>query len=418
MGTLTRRIWLVLALTVFGVCYAPSVVGWWAQPAEAFSGRRARFDASDFGAFYSAAEFVANGRGDRIFHVDDLVGPQHEIITLPDGHVLPYLNPPFFAGALAPLTRLGFDRAYQAWVVLTLGVLVVTCYLLWQTAAPLDRRWRALIIVGFVTLNPLAYSVRQGQFSLILVAALASAYLLLRDGKDRRAGVALAVLLIKPELLVPAAIMLAVARRWRVFETLLPLTAAAVVASIAIVGIPEALRYPRYVHDIAGTAGVGTFTAGMFGWNGLLGSTFGDAHAGEELLAHVPLTLASLALVAYAWRRRPAAEPAFARCWFMMVAGTLLADPHLYFQDVIIVVPAAVGVVATMRQQVVGAGALVAGWMILALDTRPNLEWHVNAFALYVAFTFGMVAIAELRGRGLMSAAEPDVAEAALPRAA
>jgi hypothetical protein len=97
--------------------------------------------------------------------------------------------------------------------------------------------------VAFVTMYPLCYGLQIGQFSLILVTSWAAAYVLLRRGHERWAGVALAPLLIKPELLLPVAAYLAWKRRWRVFSTLLPLTAASVAVSVAVVGVPAALSY-------------------------------------------------------------------------------------------------------------------------------------------------------------------------------
>ena len=87
------------------------------------------------------------------------------------------------------------------------------------------------------------------------------------------AGLWLAPLLLKPELLLPIAGLLAWKRRRAVFVTLVPITCLAVAASVAIVGVQEALRYPSYVRGISVHGGIGTFTPGMYGWNGLLGAT-------------------------------------------------------------------------------------------------------------------------------------------------
>ncbi len=396
--TVRRLLFVPAAVALAGLVAleATAVPSWWSQPVEAFFGRRERWDASDFAAFYSAGKLVASGQGHRLFHPGDLTAMQHSWVTLPEGHVLPYLNPPFFAAIVAPLTWLPFGHAYQAWTLFNAAMLALCCWLLWRTAAPLDRRWRIAIVAGFLTLQPVTYAVRQGQFSLILVASLAGAHLLLRQGRDRAAGVALALLLIKPELLVPIAALLAWKRRRAVFATLLPLTFVAVAASIAIVGPAEAARYPSYVWEIAGRDGIGTFTPGMFGWNGLLGSTFGQRHAGAEALAHVPLSLIALAATAALWRgpwRRD--DGAFAACWLALVLATVLADAHLYLQDTILVAPAAVAFAAAQeggRRHAAGL-ALAAGWAILGLGSVPNLQWHINLFALYMAALLLAIAV-------------------------
>ena len=67
-----------------------------------------------------------------------------------------------------------------------------------------------------------ASTLQLGQFSMILLVSWLSSYVLLRDGRDRAAGVALAPLLIKPELLLPVAALLLWKRRSGAFATLLP----------------------------------------------------------------------------------------------------------------------------------------------------------------------------------------------------
>jgi hypothetical protein len=392
----------VAALGTIAAFEAIHVPTWWAQFMAAFAGRRERWDASDFSAFYSAGKVVLQGNGHQLLHAETLMGMEHAYVTLPSGDALPFLNPPFFAGLMSPLAAaLPFDRAYQAWSVASLCVLTLVCVQLWQLASPLDARWRALAVLGFLTMFPLTYALRQGQFSILLVASLGGAYLSLRDGRDRVAGLWLAPLLLKPELLLPIVGLLAWKRRRAVFVTLVPLACLAVVASVAIVGVQEALRYPSYLRSISMHGGIGTFTPDMYGWNGLLGATLGANRAGAETLAHAPLALMGLALAGVMWRGpwRPRDE-AFAGCWLALILATVLADPHLYLQDTVLVVPAAVSWVATTRPEGQGARGitLLCGWVVMGLGSQPNIALHTNAFALVMACGLAALVIERTRG--------------------
>jgi hypothetical protein len=295
---------------------------------------------------------------------------------------------------MAPLGLLSFAGAYQTWSVLSIVVLWLCCWQMWQTTGAMPMPWRVVAILAFVTLYPLAYSLRQGQFSLWLVAGLGGAYNSLRAGRDRSAGVWLSLLLLKPELVVPIAAVLAWKRRCGVFTTLAPITAACVVASIAVVGPPEALRYPMYLRNISLQHATGTFTPEMFGWTGLVGAPLGAEHPKLALAIHIPLALATLGAVAVLWRGPWRADDGqFSSRWFALILATLLADPHLYLQDTILVVPAAIAWVSSER----AAGrageffVVLLGWTILGLGTSPNLNWHVNLFATLMALVTAML---------------------------
>src|SRR5205807_8890974 len=117
--------------------------------------------------------------------------------------VLGYFNPPFFALLMAPLSRLSLDDAYRVWTAASLGLMLVDALLLWWIARDLSRGSRCAFVLGFVTMFPLTYGLQIGQFSLILLPSWASAYLLLKSRHSAWAGVPLAPLLTKPDLLVP-----------------------------------------------------------------------------------------------------------------------------------------------------------------------------------------------------------------------
>lgn len=353
----------------------------WKEGGADFLGRRDPYWISeDFAAFYSAGTMVTAGVGAKLYDVHAVGRVEHAVAGQPVGGsgVLPYFNPPFFALVFAPLTQVSLARAYQLWTLTNLALLVLNCWLLWRIADALPRHWRVVLIAGYLTLYPVTYGIRLGQFSLLLQASWAAGYLGLRQRRERLAGAAFSVLLIKPELLVPLVGVLLWKRRFQVFTTLVPIVAASLAASVAVVGPAAALGYPDYLLDSAG-GGAGVATGLMFNWAGLAAAVFGSA-SGVVLVAVGVCSLGTLAAVARAWRGayRPWAGR-FAWQWLALTLATLMVDPHLYLQDTVILVPAAVAaLVATRGTARLAAGAtLVGGWVAL------------NAAGIAVALTLG-----------------------------
>src|SRR3990172_531118 len=176
-----------------------------------------------------------------------------------------------FLGRREPWDAVDFATLYSA----ADAVLRGDGHLLYSPDALLNVQDAA---VGRADGEPLAY-LNPPFFALLLVLSWAAAYLFLKRGADRKAGVALAGLLIKPELLIPVSIYLLWTKRTGVFETLLPLTLTAVAVSFLLTRIEAGLAYPEFILSNANNAGRGTRLDLMFGWNGLLGGFLGNQHS-------------------------------------------------------------------------------------------------------------------------------------------
>lgn len=365
-----QRRWPLLPSVLAAVGLAACGGAFWLQVGADFFGRRAPFWVSeDFTAFYSAGQLVAHGAGRLLYHPAVVGAAERAAAGHPVGGsgVLAYFNPPFFALLFLPLSRFSLGQAFQIWTLFNLTLVGVNAWLLWQIALPLERRWRLVLIIGFFALYPVTYSLRVGQFSLLLAAGAGAAYLFLLHRQERAAGLALALLLIKPELLLPIMLFLAWKRRWHVFETLVPAIIVAAVASIAMIGWQSAISYPSYLLHSTVWRGNGVGAALMFGWNGLLALTWRQGPRPFEALIAGVLSLAGLALAAYAWRGRLRfASARFSGQWLLLIGATLLADPHLYLQDTVVVAPAVAAFLArshaSRRRTAVG---LVMGWLVL-----------------------------------------------------
>jgi hypothetical protein len=207
----------------------------------------------------------------------------------------------------------------------------------------------------------------------------------MRSGRDRLAGFALTLLLIKPELLVPLALFLFWKRQRGVLATLLPASIACVAVSIAMVGPAEALDYPFYlVRESAFQR-----ADAMFGWTGVIAGVFGTGQHNTMTLVAASLGAGTLAAGAVALRGWvDVRSDAFARSWLIVALATVLSDLHLFLQDTTIVAPAAVAYLAASRSphRIVVAAMIAVGWVILWFEPFMSIGLPVNVvFGFYLA---------------------------------
>ncbi|MBM4415908.1 MAG: DUF2029 domain-containing protein [Chloroflexi bacterium] len=162
---------------------------------------------------------VADGRGRELFDpaaltaIEQSTGAHFETTWA-------YLNPPFFAGLLAPLSALPFDTAFVVWTALQLALFAGSLTLLWRLTGALEQRTRLALLGASVLFVPAAHALHFGQFSMILLASWTAATLVLRARRDALLGLELAPLLVKPELLIPVTLALLLSGRRRAIGVL------------------------------------------------------------------------------------------------------------------------------------------------------------------------------------------------------
>jgi glycosyl transferase family 87 len=369
--------WLVLALLMAGT--AP----WVLFARDLFLSRN--WISGDFVAFFAGARLVADGTGSQLYQLASVAAVERGAV----GHgvggsgVLPYFNPPFFAWLLEPLAGLSLQSAYRVWSLFSLAWLAVDAWLLWKIARPLSGEWKRVLVVAFLVSLPVTFGLRQGQFSLILEGSWSAAFLLLRSRRTGWAGVALAPMLIKPELLIPIACLFIWKREWRSLLTLSACALGAVALSVVTVGVPSARGYPDFLLDSTTWSSNGNTPALMFGWNGLLAASAPMGVAARQGVA-AALGVASLGLASYAWgSSRVGPGRLFGERWLVLTLATMLIDQHFYFQDTVLLVPGIVAVLAYGRpgERLWLAAVAAVAWLVASLATYPNETWHIDLFA-------------------------------------
>ena len=336
---------------------------------------------SDFTAFYVGGTLLREGHAGDLYSAA-LQQPLHSALIAPDREGnLPFVNTPLAAALMVPVTFLSLDAAYRLWSMLELAVLVLAVVLairsvVWPAGTP--RVWQVAAggaaLAGIGTLTMFV----QAQWTPLLALGLVLAY---RSWKGGHLATGAAVLVVsagiaKPHLALGLLAFLAGWRERRVILGAIAGAAGLALASLALVG-------PAGVAGFVGVLASSTTRwelATMVSFVGVVGSLFGSG-----LVAHaVGLVASLLACAAAAWlgmsvRRDPR------RLDVALVGAavlSLLASPHAYPDDLVMLAPALViGVAvaarrtgATPRLTLTSPVALAFGaWALITVATCADL---------------------------------------------
>jgi hypothetical protein len=237
----------------------------------------------------------------------------------------PFISPPPLAWLVTPLTALPFTTALVFWTALLIAALLWTWYLL----APGEGLARGAHLLLWLGVFPVAFGAMVGQPGALVAAAVATSWWLIRADRPRAAGVALSVLVLKPQLALLVPVCLLVAGYRKTFAYWLVASAVIGVISLALLGGDGVARYRD---ALAQTQTAAWDITRRYSISGPLG-------LGWPLRA-AELAVLVLTLVA-AWRQRNSPERVIAGG----IVGSLLFTPYLGFQDFLML--------------------FVAGWLII-----------------------------------------------------
>jgi hypothetical protein len=270
---------------------------------------------NDFTFYYAAARIGLAHGWPSIYDLQlqqaelDAIGSSIKIAELAR-----YISPPPVAWSAVLLTPLPYPVAYWTWSALLLIALVLT----WRLASPGDGRWRLAHLAAAVGWLPVIYGLQLGQPGLFVALVVAGCYALLKAGRPFWAGVALAPLILKPQLafLVPAALL--VGGRTRAFW--------GSVLALGVLGLASALAL--------GPSGLGAYEARLSFAAGVPANrelTLAPLVGSLELTRVIQAAIALWALFLVYRLRRRGDE------WIFIPAlvGGLLASPYLHLDDLV-----------------------------------------------------------------------------------
>jgi hypothetical protein len=331
------RLW-----TAVGLLVGLILVGWdlWKAAPVFISQYAVR---NDFRLAYAAATVgIRDGYG----HLYDLAAQKSAIESLGPGfNPQPFISPPPLAWLVTPLVVLPFAVAIVVWTLLLLAALCWTWYLL----APPGRFVKAAHLVLFFGVFPVAFGVMVGQPGALVAAAVATAWWLLRHDRPVWAGVALSLIILKPQLALLVPVCLLVSGHARTFGAWLVASLVIGLVALAMLG-PEGVA--RYRDVLAQTQSPAWDITRRYSISGPLG--LGP-------LLNVAQTFVVIVTLVAAWRHRHGgAEIPMAAG----IVGSLLFTPYLGFQDFLMLAVAA-WLVVKAKPTPWEVGLLLVGYALL-----------------------------------------------------
>jgi hypothetical protein len=335
----------------------------------------------DFFAFYAAGTLIRAHQPEWLYSATTLTGIERHILDARVGAAgyMPFLNPPAAAALVAPLATLAEPGARVLWLVGTV-LLAVACVLV--TTAGLRPWLRALAVALVLTSYPAFQTFVEGQWSFVLLFGCLCALIAARRGHPLLAGVAVAVLWLKPPLLLLVLAWLLLARRWRtataavvtvVFVTLVALPWTGWASNANYLGLLGGVTVSHATG--AGALGATQWEGGLLGMEGLIGLAATIAGQQHPVIVDALTIAASLALVAFflvATRSRWRSGTLTARDGMAAICLALLLDPHLYSQDCVLIVVLLVLALREAHTAAAQAAVIVTGAAVMdlaALDT-------------------------------------------------
>jgi hypothetical protein len=354
----------------------------------------------DYVVYWTAGRMVLDGNAGRLYDLDAVQSYQARATGQPsyDVALLPYFNPPFAAGALAVLAVLPLGVSAVVFTGVSLAALGAGLRFL---LSRLETRLEVVAwTLGVLSSMPIYYTLLHGQLSFLLFFLFVAVYILLKRGSDGLAGATLALLLLKPPLVLLPLLVLALNRRMEALRGFLTCATGLVVASLLVGGPSSLIAYP----ELLATATTWDDEAGiliwaMFGWNAFFEALTGPAGFPIPMLLAGAASIGTLVLCLRAWKGPwNAQSPDFDVRYSILVLGVLLTSPHLYGQDLIIgVIPAALlyGAFRSNRDRLVIVALVLAIWAIMRVHVHLLDATGLN-FVTLLIFAIFLVARARL----------------------
>jgi hypothetical protein len=380
-----------------------------------FDGSRTAFGpalGADFAGFYSAGTLLREQPPERLYDFELQDQYYHRVLPgAPPEERLPYVYPPFFTLPFRAQAALPYPWAYAAWLSLSIGLTLAGLGLLRARLSDVPRAdWTiaALLALSFEPLVMECWLGGQTSAFGFLVFALA----LYCDGRGRPAlaGLALALALYKPPLLLLVLPLLVVARRWRMLAGFAAGGLGLAGVSLLAVGRGGCLAYFRLLTGFARLS-MGN-EPGFPRWKYVDLASFVRLLFGElppagwlPILAAVAIGLLFLARLW--WRYGKLSPDGRKLAWAAALTWTLVFNVYVGVYDTVLVVPAVLLTFDSVREKAGGVPRGLRVFLVL-MYVVPWVSQHLALAVGFQPYTLVLAALGAYQLRLAFSAARRD----------
>ena len=352
----------------------------------------------DFANLYVGAQIVLHGRGHQLY----APALQHEFqVRYFGGAGTYFVHPPFETLIYLPFSLLSPARAYLAWCLFNMLLLIAAARALAQSVLT-KWSWRLLLAPALLFV-PVLLDFLHGQDSLLLLFFVVSAFAALQGGKDFAAGCLLACGLFKFHLVLVLVIFVLLSGRKKVLAGFASVAAILLLVSVAISGWGVLLSYPRFLAYFSHLPLAGVSNQQMANLRGLFGLAF-PGRAPAALGLTVVSSLLVLGLAASQWvtvTRRP--SHGVGLTFANILIATILASYHVSPHDLsILLLPIALIVRHLLTRSDIPRRTRAVFMATLAVLLLPplyviSLRVHIYTYACIPILALFAVTYVEIR---------------------
>jgi hypothetical protein len=336
---------------------------------------------TDYFYYYCVSRLVFAGHGGSAYDSRVLGALERHLLApkgVPGG-VIPNVYPPFFAVALAPLAGMEYTPGFVLWTALNCIAFGASLAFLVRFARLGPVGGTGFGLAAYLSL-PALVALILGQASFLLLAALCIVVYATLAGRQVLCGAALALMLIKPQFVLPFLLVLAVRGQWRAVSTFAVAASALVVTPLLILG-PGAPG--EYVHALMQATHWGSEVGGFAPADNrsvagllrlLLPATF-------SMPISIVIDIVALAGLAALARRAASLDALLA----LATLVALLISQHVLIHDLVLLLfPAAVAL--RRRDECTWRSALLwaLGYLTLIVGFRPVLGGHIQIVTVWM----------------------------------
>lgn len=290
------------------------------------------FSESDFLSFYTAGKILLEGDVSRLYDLayqDQITGAVKKSIgSVSELGLYPFFNPPLYAVFMAPLSSLPYAAALFLWRITSLAVLFLCAHAL-KKNLDIAVKWHDLAVVALVS-YPAFSALKIGQNPFFSLGIYTAAYILLRNKKDLGAGLVLGLGLLKPQLFWLLPLVLIMIRRWKAVAGYTIGGGLFIAANYLIFGSGVLTDYYSLITSRSYMNLMSELRIHMHSAPTFISVLTGPGDLLFPAAAATALAVSGLTLAAVKRNYD------FDTIYSLAVLGTILASPHLFYYDLLV----------------------------------------------------------------------------------
>ncbi len=203
---------------------------------------------NDLPEYYASASLAVTGKGKAIYDLSALGMEEQRIFPSIGGRVIGFFIPPFSLPLLLPVVLMPTGLAPILWAIVLASAVVASLFVLRKTfkLSLVATLWLCAVVC---LSGPLFEALRIGQLAPILLLSFSISLYMMSKGKDVAAGLALILMLLKPQELLPIMLYLAGARKWKLVGVVVGATAVLGAIGTLFIGLDGWREYTALVSD-------------------------------------------------------------------------------------------------------------------------------------------------------------------------